>query len=454
MWLTFLGAAGTVTGSRQLVEHDGHRMLVDCGMFQGTRELRRRNWATFEVPAASIEAVVVTHAHLDHTGWLPRLVAEGFTGPIYATPHTVELARLVLLDAAHLQEEDAEYAARKGFSKHDKPKPLYDTAQAQQAIAQFVPMPYQQASEPLPGVTATLHRAGHILGSATVELTAGEHRLAFSGDLGRPDHPLLTPPDPLPAASTVVVESTYGDRPRPHTGTDRFPDAIGDCLRGGGVVLIPAFAVDRTEIVLMAVKDLMDSGRIPRVPVWLDSPMAAAALDIYRNAIADHAPELRPLPAGDPFDPGTLRVARTVEESKALNNPDFPCIIVSASGMATGGRVVHHLVGLAPNPRNLIVLAGFQVPGTRGRDMLDGATAIKAHGGYIPVRARVLGLDEFSCHADADQLLAWLRTAPTEPQQCFTAHGEAAAAAALAGRIHTELGWCAIPARNGDRVRV
>jgi metallo-beta-lactamase family protein len=451
MLLRFLGAAGTVTGSRLLVEHDGHRVLVDCGMFQGSRELRRRNWAPFPVDPASIDAVVVTHAHLDHSGWLPRLVDEGFRGPIFSTHHTAALAALVLRDAAHLQEEDAEYAAQKGYSKHATPRPLYDSAEAEKAIAAFTPIGYHTPTEVAPGITVTLRFAGHILGSSTVELHSGDHVLAVSGDLGRPDHPLLRPPDPPPAAGTIVVESTYGDRPRPHTGLDRLAGAVDECVRGGGVVLIPAFAVDRTEIVLKALHELMTAGRIPRVPVWLDSPMAATTLNIYREAISAEAPELRPL-ASDPFGGENLHVARTVEESKALNEPRFPCIIVSASGMATGGRVVHHLAGLAPHPRNLIVLAGFQVPGTRGRDLLDGATAIKAHGRYIPVHARVLGLDEFSCHADADQLVAWLASAPTEPDTCITVHGEPGAAAALAARVHHDLGWTAVPARDGERI--
>jgi metallo-beta-lactamase family protein len=450
--LRFLGAAGTVTGSRLVVEHRGHRILVDCGMFQGSRELRRRNWAPLPVDPASIDAVVVSHAHLDHVGWLPRLVADGFTGPIYATAYTTALAALVLRDAAHLQEEDADYAARAGFSKHAPPLPLYDTAQAEKAIDAFTPIGYHTPTDVAAGMTVVLRFAGHILGSASVELHADDDVLAISGDLGRPDHPLLRPPDPPPAAGTIVIESTYGDRPRPHAGLDRLADAVRECLTTGGVVLIPAFAVDRTELVLKAVRELTDAGRIPRVPVWLDSPMAAAALEIYRAAIAAGAPELRPLPT-DPFGCETLQVAHTVEQSKTLNRPSDPCIIVSASGMATGGRVVHHLAGLAPDPRNLIVLAGFQVPGTRGCDLLDGATTIKAHGRYVPVRAEILGLDEFSCHADADELLAWLAAAPEPPRTCLTTHGEPDAAAALANHIQHALGWCAVPARDGEKVR-
>lgn len=454
MWLTFLGAAGTVTGSRLLVEHDGRRLLVDCGMFQGDRELRRRNWAPFPVPPADLDAVVVSHAHLDHVGWLPRLVAEGFAGPVYCSPHTAELGAIVLRDAAHLQEEDAEYAARKGFSKHHPPLPLFDTAAAEKAIGMFAPIRYGRPVSVGPDLDLRLHRAGHILGSAVTEVHAGGQVLVASGDLGRPDHPLLRPPDPPPAADVIVVESTYGDRQRPPRTLDRMAATVGRTLGRGGSVLIPAFAVDRTAVVLVALRELMAAGRIPRVPVYVDSPMALAALDVYRRALHEATADVREFDlADDPFDPGMLRMARTVSESMALNNPRSPRVIVSAAGMATGGRVVHHLVGLAPDPRNLILLAGFQVPGTRGRALLDGATAIKAHGRYVPVRAEVIGLDEFSCHADADEIVSWLAATPKPPQTCFVVHGEEIAARTLAGRLSRELRWCAVVPRQGERVR-
>jgi metallo-beta-lactamase family protein len=455
MWLTFLGAAGTVTGSRLLVEHDGRRLLVDCGMFQGERELRRRNWAPFPLPPSDVDGVVLSHAHLDHVGWLPRLVAEGFSGPVRCSPHTAELAAIVLRDAAHLQEEDAQYAASRGFSRHAPVLPLFDTAAAEKAIGLFEPVDFGVATTPVPGFAVRLHRAGHILGSSTVEVRAGGRTLLVSGDLGRPDHPVLRPPDPPPDADAVVVESTYGNRDRGPRTLDRFADALSRTLRRGGTVLIPAFAVDRTPVLLMALRELMRAGRVPRVPVHVDSPMAIAALEVYRRAVSAHTPDVRELSTvDDPFDPGTLRVARSVAESAALNAPAQPCVIISAAGMATGGRVVHHLVGLAPDPRNLILLAGFQVPGTRGRALLDGATAIKAYGRYVPVRAQVAGLDEFSCHADADEILAWLRGSPHPPAQCFVVHGEPAAAATLARRVGSELGWCAAVPRQGERVRV
>jgi metallo-beta-lactamase family protein len=453
MWLRFFGAAQTVTGSRFLVDYNSSRVLVDCGLFQGSRDLRRRNWAPLPVSPASLDAVVISHAHLDHTGWLPRLAATGYHGPIYGTPHTLRLTELVLRDAAHLQEEDAEYAAAKGYSKHRIPRPLYDSADAEKAIAQMIPLAYHTSTSVASGVTATLRRAGHILGSATVELRTPTAGVLFSGDLGRPDHPLLLPPEEPSDVDTLVVESTYGDRHRGPRNLTPLADAMTRTLQHGGSVLVPAFAIDRTEIVLMALSELMRDGLVPTVPLWVDSPMAAAALDVYRTALAEtQESELRPQPPGDPLGTGSLRVARTVEESKALNAPPEPCIIISASGMATGGRVVHHLAGLAPDPRNLIVLAGFQVPGTRGWDLLHGATAIKAHGSYVPVRAAVLGLDDFSCHADADQILSWLKQAPREPRTCYVVHGEPDSARTLADRVHRELGWCAVAARDGEKV--
>jgi metallo-beta-lactamase family protein len=452
MWLTFLGAAQTVTGSRFLVQEASSRVLVDCGLFQGDKDLRRRNWAPMGISTASLDAVVLSHAHLDHTGWLPRLTATGYHGPIYATPNTIKLAALVLRDAAHLQEEDAEYAVRTGYSKHRNPRPLYDTEDAEKAIAQMVPVPFTSPTPVAAGVDLSLHRAGHILGSACVQLRSAGGDVLFSGDLGRPDHPLLRAPEPPPGVRTLVVESTYGDRVRGPRDLAPLADAVTKTIHSGGSVLVPAFAIDRTEVVLMALRELMVDGAIPRVPVWLDSPMAAAALDVYRAALTESSPELRALPPGDPFDPGTLRVARTVDDSKRLNAPEEPCIIVSASGMASGGRVVHHLAGMAPEPGNLIVLAGFQVPGTRGWDLLHGVPAIKAHGSYIPVRAAVMGLDDFSSHADADQLLAWLGQTPRAPRNCFVVHGEPEASRRLADRIRTDLDWCAVAPRPGEKV--
>ncbi|BCB89542.1 MBL fold metallo-hydrolase RNA specificity domain-containing protein [Phytohabitans suffuscus] len=452
--LRFLGATGTVTGSKFLLTTGQHRLLVDCGMYQGDRELRRRNWAPVPGLAPDVDAVVLTHAHLDHCGYLPRLVRHGFSGPVYCSPWTVRVAPIVLRDAAHLQEEDAVYAARRGSSRHDPPLPLFDTADAEKAIALLRPLPYGKTQRAA-GMTVRLRRAGHILGSSTVEVEAPGGSVAFSGDLGRTTHPLLAPPEPAPAVDALVVESTYGDRRHPPRRLHGLAEPIARALARGGVVLIPAFAVDRTPVLLMSLRELMRSGALPTVPVYVDSPMALAALDVYREAVREGSPEIRAdvRRAGtDPFDPGDLRLAHTVEESRRLNDPPSPCVIISASGMATGGRVVHHLEHLAPQPRNLILLPGFQVSGTRGRALLDGATTLKMYGRYVPVRAEVASVDELSAHADADGLLAWLRSAPSPARTCYVVHGEPAPAAALAARIGTELGWCAVVPRYAERV--
>ncbi|GAA0808173.1 MBL fold metallo-hydrolase RNA specificity domain-containing protein [Spirilliplanes yamanashiensis] len=455
--LQFLGAAGTVTGSRFLVTAGPSRLLVDCGMFQGDRALRRRNWAPFPVPPDRIDAVLLTHAHLDHTGWLPRLVRQGFAGPVFCSPWTARVAPIVLRDAAHLQEEDARHAAGHGYSRHREPLPLFDTADADRAVALLRPVPFHRDRLVAPGLTVRLQPAGHILGSATVRVRAGDRSLGFSGDLGRDDHPLLAGPDPAPAVDAMVVESTYGDRAHPPRDPERLAAPIRRALARGGVVIIPAFAIDRTEVLLMALRDLMSGGALPVVPVFVDSPMALAAMQVYRQAVRDGAPEIRPgiraLPA-DPFDPGDLRLASTAHESARLNDPPAPCILLSASGMATGGRVVHHLAALAPDPRNLILLPGYQVAGTRGRSLRDGARALKMYGGYVPVRAEVVGVGDMSAHADADGLVAWLKGAPAAPRTCYVVHGEPAASAALAARIDRELGWCAVTPRDAERVLV
>jgi metallo-beta-lactamase family protein len=454
--LRFIGATRTVTGSRFLIEDRGQRLLIDCGLYQGARDLRRRNWAPFPVPAGSIDAVVLSHAHLDHCGWLPRLVRAGFAGSVLCSPWTAEVAPIVLRDAAHLQEEDAADAADRGYSRHCPPEPLFDMADAEKTIALLRPVEVGVTHQ-LGSATVTLRRAGHILGSTTVHAGLSTGSVAFSGDLGRPDHPLLNPPDPPPAADVMVVESTYGDRRHPVRRLEALGDPIRRTLERGGVALVPAFAIDRTPVLLMALRALMQSGRVPAVPVFVDSPMALAALELYRAAVRADDGEVRAdvrAAPGDPFDPGDLRLARSAEESKRLNDPPRPCVLISAAGMATGGRVVHHLAALLPDPRNCVILPGFQVAGTRGRALLDGATAVKMFGGYVPVRAEIVGVDEFSAHADADGLVAWLRAAPRAPHTTFVVHGEEPASVALARRIGTDLGWCAVVPRSGEHVVV
>ncbi len=450
--LTFLGGAGTVTGSKALVDGPGGRLLVDAGLFQGLKDLRRRNWEPLPVPAATIGAVVLTHAHLDHSGYLPALVDQGFSGEILTTARTAELATIVLADSAHLQVEDARYAAARGFSKHAQPRPLYDVDDAARVIPLFHRVAFGETTPTVGGAEVTLQPAGHILGSASALVEVDGHRLVVSGDLGRPAHPLLAPPPPPPACDTLLVESTYGDRRHGADALDALGDVVARTIARGGTVLIPAFAVDRTEVVLDALHALMAEGRIPRVPVHLDSPMALAALEVYRSALRAGDPDVR---AGlDPrvLDFPQVREAHSAEQSMALNRPDHPCIVVSASGMATGGRVVHHLRSLLPDPDSAVVLVGYQAVGTRGRDLAEGAPQLKMHGRYVPVRAEVVQVDGFSVHADADELLGWLSGIPEPPTTTYVVHGEPRGSTALAERVRRELGWLTVVPRDKERV--
>ncbi|HEX5331079.1 MAG TPA: MBL fold metallo-hydrolase [Cellulomonas sp.] len=453
--LTFLGAVGTVTGSKFLVEHAGRRVLVDCGIYQGDREWRRRNWDPFPVPPSDIDDVILTHCHLDHSGYLPALVRDGFAGPIWMTEGTAALTAIVLRDSAHLNERDAEFAQAGGWSKHEVPLPLYREVDAEKAITQFRTIAYDAPTELGGGVGVTLVRAGHVLGAASALVTAGAARVLFSGDLGRTTHPVLRSRSAPPAARTVVMESTYGDRShpkvegRPHAA---LADAILRTVERGGSVLLPAFAVDRTELVLKALSELRRSGDLPVVPVFVDSPMALAALDVYRRPSLRG--ELRDDVSPDLVDLPTLKAARTSEESMALNNPRVPCVVISASGMGSGGRVVHHLRHMLPDRRNTVVLTGYQAVGTRGRALLDGATELKMHGQYVPVRAEIVSDEEFSVHADADELVGWLREMPELPETVYVAHGEQGSTEALAARIRRELDVTAVVPRLGERVRL
>jgi metallo-beta-lactamase family protein len=453
--LQFLGGTGTVTGSRFLLTSSRARVLVDCGLFQGLRELRLRNWDPFPVPAATVDAVVVTHAHLDHSGYLPALVRQGFAGPVYMTPATADLARIVLTDSAHLLREDAEHARKHGYSKHDPPLPLYDDADVAATMRLVHPTAFDTTTEIAAGVTLQLRRAGHILGSASalVELADSARSVLFSGDLGRPSHPLLRPPAPCPTADVVVVESTYGDRDHLPPDGEPLAAAIRRTVRRGGSVVVPAFAVDRTEVVLMELRRLRLAGAIPDVPIYVDSPMALSALRVYRAAIRARDPEIRAESGGDDrvLDPGDVVELRTVEESKSVNEPAWPCIVISASGMATGGRVLHHLAGMLPDPRNTVVLAGYQAVGTRGRDLLDGAETLKIHGRYVRVRAEIVDVPIFSVHTDAREVVAWLAGAAA-PRICYVVHGEPAAAESLRRRVAQELGGTSVVPRLAESV--
>jgi len=453
--LRFLGAAGTVTGSKTLLDTGRSQVMIDAGLFQGLRDLRRRNWEPLPLPAAEIDAVVLTHAHLDHSGYLPALVDQGFSGPIVTTRWTAELAEIVLRDSAHLQEEDAAYAATAGYSRHAQPRPLYDSADVARCLPLFHPTPLGTTVTPCPDVQVRLQSAGHILGSASAFVEAAGRRVVVSGDLGRPSHPLLAPPLPPPACDAIVVESTYGDRT--HAGDDlaTLADVVTRTIDRGGSVVIPSFAVDRTEVVLVALRRLAEQGRIPNVPVYVDSPMALSALAVYRRALAEGDPELRPgLGGPDVFDAGELREAHTAQESRALDPPPQPSVVISASGMATGGRVVHHLKQLLPDRRNAVVLVGYQAEGTRGRDLTEGARQLKMHGHYVAVRAEVVALHAFSVHADAGEILDWLRGTPEPPEVVYVVHGEPRGSAALAERVRDELGWLAVVPRDGERVHL
>jgi metallo-beta-lactamase family protein len=437
--LDFLGATGTVTGSRYLLTASGHRVLVDCGLFQGYKPLRLRNWERFPVDPARIEAVVLTHAHLDHSGYLPLLVRQGFRGPVFCTAPTAALCRLLLLDSAHLLEEEAKYANRKGTSKHHPALPLYTQADAEAALRQLRVVRMGEAFVPVPGMTATCRGAGHILGAASVTLEHDGTRIGFSGDLGRSDDLVMPAPEPPGPADLLVVESTYGDRR--HATADAEAElgaVVARVAARGGVVVIPAFAVGRAQVLLHLLGRLKARGAIPRaLPVYLNSPMADEATLLYARFPAAHL--LSPADTHALRDSAT--VITTAEQSKALNRRHGPMVIISASGMATGGRVIHHLRAFAPDPRNAIVLAGFQAGGTRGAKLAAGDATLRIFGEDVPVRAEVVQLGASSAHADADGLIAWLRSAPEAPRRVFVTHGEPAAADALRLRIDRELGW-------------
>ena len=451
--LGFHGAAGTVTGSKFLLEHDGASVLVDCGLFQGLKDLRLRNWDPLGIPTP--DAVVLSHAHLDHCGYLPRLVRDGFAGTVYASESTVDLARIVLSDSAHLQEEEANYANRAGYSRHHPALPLYTVEDADRASQRLQATALGHEVSVAGGLDVTLEPAGHILGSCVVRMRTPSTSVIFSGDLGRSSHPLLRPPAPIGDVEWIVVESTYGDRL--HSVEDpatRLGEVIARTVERGGTVIIPAFAVDRTEVILHHLGHLDDRGQLPPVPVYVDSPMALAALGVYRRAIERRDPQLRPEVLKDPTPFLDHRITEVHDpmSSKAVTASDEPKIIISASGMASGGRVVHHLARYLPDPASSVVLAGFQAVGTRGRSLLEGASEIKMMGRYVRVRAEIADLGGLSVHADVDDLMAWLSTASTSPRGVFCVHGEPAASRALAARIRDELDWTAVVPRHGEQV--
>ncbi len=448
MNLQFLGGAGTVTGSKTLVTEGGRQLLVDCGLFQGYKNLRLLNWEALPFDARKLDAVVLTHAHLDHSGALPLLVKQGYKGPIFATPSTIDVCRILLPDSARLQEEDAEYNNRHQRSKHKTALPLYTLEDADRALGQLVPIPFEEQIDAA-GFRIRLRPAGHIVGASSVELATDTTTLLFSGDLGRPDDPIMRPPSPIARADYVVLESTYGNRL--HDAQD-IQGVLGEIVNRttsrGGIVLIPAFAVGRAQEVLYAIYRLKKQGDIPDVPVYLNSPMAIDMTEIYQRYRSEHR-----LSIDECKGMGHVaKMVTTVEDSRHLVAQRKPAIIVSASGMATGGRVLHHLQALAPDARNTIVFAGFQAGGTRGGRMVAGERSIRIFGEPVAINAEVVSLSGMSAHADAQQIMQWLATAPTAPKGVYLNHGEPDAADALRQRIEQALGWPAVVPRLGQSI--
>lgn len=455
--IQFLGAAGTVTGSMHLVTANGKRVLLDCGLFQGLKDLRLRNWREPTFDPQTIDAVVISHAHIDHTGSLPLLVRRGYRGPIYCTAATADLLGVLLPDSAHLQEEEAERANRYGYSKHKPALPLYTAADAQRALDQLERAGYERAFSVAGDFAVTYRSAGHILGAATVDLKLGSGpRVVYSGDLGRYDRPILPDPEPVPAADLLLLESTYGDRIHPAGTADELAQVVNETADRGGALLVPAFVVDRTQELLWMLQRLEEARRIPVLPVYVDSPSAIEVTEIYRHHVeAENGEMQRRIQAGqDPLRTERIQLCRSVQESKALNDVRGPVIIISASGMATGGRILHHLQHRLPDPRTTVLLVGYQAAGTRGRSLQDGAKAIKMFGEQVPVRARVATIHGLSAHADQSELLRWLGGFARAPGITYLVHGEPESAQALAQAITARYGWAVRVAQDRQQVDI
>ena len=438
MKLTFLGATGTVTGSKYLLEVGRLRILVDCGLFQGLKQLRLKNWAKLPIDPASVDVVILTHAHIDHTGYLPLFVRNGFAGKVYCTYGTRDLCEILLPDSAHLQEEEAKFANKYGFSKHQPALPLYTRDDALKALSLLSPVDFEQELHLGDGVTFTMTPNGHILGSAFVRIADGKKSIVFSGDIGRPQHLLMNAPTPIKQADYLVLESTYGDRT--HDKTDpkiKLAETINRTISRGGKLIVPVFAVGRAQEILYAIHLLKAEGKIADVPVYLNSPMAIDATQIFVR----HSGEHRLSHAECEAMCRTARMVNTVEQSKALNENPHPMIILAASGMASGGRVVHHIEAFAPNPHNTILFVGFQAAGTRGAAMVEGASSVKIHGEYVPINAEVAFISNMSAHGDYLEILDWLRGFESAPKRTFITHGEPIAADAMRHHIEEKLHW-------------
>jgi metallo-beta-lactamase family protein len=433
-----------VTGSKYLLDSNGARVLFDCGLFQGLKDLRARNWADFPVAPDSLDAVVLTHAHLDHVGYLPRLVAHGFRGRVFCTAGTADLCHLVLPDSARLQEEDARQANKHRYSKHDPALPLYTEPDAYRALTQLQPVGYQRVFEIVKGVSIEFIAAGHLLGSSFIMATlAGGFRILFGGDLGRYGRPVLRDPEPAPSSDLLLLESTYGDREHPpDDGGQPLADIISRTVARGGKLIIPSFAIGRTEELIYWVRRLELERKIPVLPVYVDSPMAAEGLKFYAARVGELDDAMRPESKHvTTFATARFQTVNSTEESKALTANHSPAIVISSSGMATGGRVLHHLAAALPDSRNTVVFVGFQAAGTRGRALIDGAQAVKIHGQIVPVHAEVARLDSMSAHADRREILRWLRTFPDAPPRTCLVHGEPEPMDSLKATIERELHW-------------
>lgn len=455
MKLTFLGATGTVTGSKYLVESRGRQILVDCGLYQGVKQLRLRNWEALSIDINALDAVILTHAHIDHSGYLPALMKQGFQGPIYCSAGSKSLCNILLPDAGFLQEEDARFANKYHFSKHNPAKPLYTEKDAREVLKQFKKIPINEylvlKDSGNKSLSFKFTEVGHILGACAVHIDDGERRLVFSGDVGRYSDEMMFDPKPIRRADVLVVESTYGDRLHEELDTQTcLLNIITQTVKRGGTVLIPSFAVGRAQLLLYHLMKLKQAGHIPNVPVYLNSPMAISATEIYKSFHNQHKLSKEDCQAIDEM----THYVRTVEESIALNEKSFPSVIISASGMASGGRVLHHMKTLVGNHRNSLVFVGYQAAGTRGQAIVNGAADTMIHGQYYPVRAQVHNLSSLSAHGDYREILTWLRKIQQVPEQVYVTHGEPCAADAMRLHIQNRLGWSARVPEMGESVNI
>lgn len=434
----FIGATGTVTGSKYLIKYDRYRILIDCGLFQGIKNVRRRNWADLPFEASALDAVLLTHAHIDHSGYLPALMKRGYHGPVYSSPATRDLCKVLLPDAGFLQEEDAKYANRKKFSRHDPAEPLYTEEDARKVLKQFHPVDVKQVFELPGGMTATFYPVGHILGACAIHLEYQGQSITFSGDVGRAEDKIMYPPTPLPETDYLVLESTYGDRlHEPIDAEQTIAGIVNRTAARGGIVLMPSFAVGRAQLVLHILRKLRDENRIPHMPVYLNSPMAIRATELF---FAHHEEHRLSKEECEKIDEMTHYV-KTVEESIELNQRRYPSVIISASGMASGGRVLHHLKTLMPDPKNSVLFLGYQAAGTRGDALTHGAQHVKIHGQYIPAKAEIANLDALSSHADYGEITEWLKKMPGRPRKVFITHGEPCAADNLRRHLKDTFNW-------------